>query len=80
MKNEMQALLIEQHSQAEAFMRSFNPETRRFERRSFNEVAAQFPNCLVDAESASVGWGFGLWVNGEDGLPKVIRQQWDTTG
>jgi len=73
---------IEQNSDAEDFMggRSWiGCKWELFDKPTFAEIAAKFPD-VVKPEGEHLRWGHGHYVKGADGMPKLSREDYDTSG
>jgi hypothetical protein len=51
----------------------------KFDRPTFAEIAAKFPE-LVKPEDTRVDWGSGHYCADENGMPKILRSCFDTSG
>jgi len=84
MKNENMVLDIEQNSDAESFMcgrlwNRFERKYEEFDKPTFAEIAAKFPE-IVEPEGGYPRWGHGHYIEGPDGMPKLCRENYDTSG
>ena len=84
MNNENIILDIEQNSSAESFMcgrlwNRFERKYEEFDKPTFAEIAAKFPD-VVKPEGEHLRWGHGHYVKGADGMPKLSREDYDTSG
>jgi len=82
MKNENIILDIPQNSKAMNFMSGLSwngSQWERFDQPTFAEIAAKFPE-LVKPEGGILRWGHGHYIEGEDGMPKLYRECFDTSG
>jgi hypothetical protein len=80
MKNEI--LDIPQNSAACNFLSGMEWNGRtwdRFAKPTFAAVAAKFPE-LVKPEDTRVQWGHGHYTEGDNGMPKCFRSNFDTSG
>lgn len=51
--------------------------------KSFDEVAAKYPECMInleDAENSYPNWGYGWYQRGENNVIELYKQNWDTSG
>ena len=81
MVNEMKALLVNQNSKAVYFMHGMewmDGRYRHFDKPTFAEVVAAFPELLVERRENICRWGQGLYVEGPDGMPACVESNWDS--
>ena len=81
-KKTMTVLGLSQHSEAEAFMRvSYDWKTYTPKFRPFDEIADKFPEVVREVTpEQSPSWGSAFYIKGEDGMPIMYKEHWDTSG
>lgn len=81
-KKTMTVLLISQHSRAETFMRvSYDWKTYTPKFRPFDEIADKFPEVVREVTpEQGPSWGSAFYIKGEDGMPIMYKEHWDTSG
>ena len=81
-KKTMTVLNLSQHSKAEAFMRvSYDWKTYTPKFRPFDEIADKFPEVVREVTpEQGPSWGSAFYIKGEDGMPIMYKEHWDTSG
>ena len=46
---------------------------------TFEELCEQFPRAVIEADTASPGWGAAWYCADNDGFPALARENWDTS-
>lgn len=44
------------------------------------DIAKDFENCVVREDNGRTPWGSAFYTEDENGLPKLVRENWDTSG
>lgn len=76
-------IVAEQGGKVEEFMRDgpYNWATYTQPRKSFDVVAAQFPEFAIEIEEGQEPrWGQGFYKRGANGELDLCAENWDTSG
>lgn len=78
----MKVLNIPQNSEVEQYADlKYDRATNKYNSRPFWDVAAKFPQNLIDVtDEQSPRWGNAFYIEGENGMLELDKENWDTSG